>query len=64
MYDNKDEDRQTKLPSEIIKDLKTDVAEMEKEKNELEQKLLEGKRSSRTNLPGKLKKYKKNGRTG
>ena len=56
MYDNKDEDRQTKLPSEIIKDLKTDVAELEKEKNELEQKLLEEKRSSRTNLPGKLKK--------
>lgn len=50
MYDNKDEYRQTKLPSEIIKDLKTDVAELEKEKNELEQKLLEEKKEFENKL--------------
>ena len=56
MYDNKDEYRQTKLPSEIIKDLKTDVAELEKEKNELEQKLLEEKKEFENKLAREIEK--------
>ncbi|MEK9629817.1 MAG: hypothetical protein VW455_12455 [Nitrospinota bacterium] len=56
MYDNKDEDGQTKLPSEIIKDLKADVAELEKEKIELEQKLLEEKKEFENKLAKEIEK--------
>ncbi len=56
MYDNKDEDGKTKLPSEIIKDLKGDVEGLEKEKNELEQRLLEEKKEFENKLAKEIEK--------
>ncbi len=56
MYDNKGEDGKVKLPSEIIKDLKTDVEELEKEKDEIEQKLLEEKKEFANKLAKEIEK--------
>ena len=56
MYDNKGEDGQTKLPSEIIKELKADVAELEKDKEEIEQKLIEEKKEFANKLSKEIEK--------
>lgn len=56
MYDNKGDDGQTRLPSEIIKDLKTDIAALDKEKEELEQKLLEEKKEFENKLAKEIEK--------
>jgi len=56
MYDNKGEDGKTRLPSEIIKDLKTDVEGLEKEKDEVEQKLVEEKKEFENKLAKEIEK--------
>jgi chemotaxis protein MotB len=56
MYDNKGEDGKTKLPSEIIKDLKADVEGLEKEKDEIEQKLVEEKKEFENKLAKEIEK--------
>jgi hypothetical protein len=56
MSDNKGEDGKTKLPSEIIKDLKADVEGLEKEKDEIEQKLVEEKKEFANKLAKEIEK--------
>jgi len=56
MYDNKGEDGKTKLPSEIIKDLKADVEELEKDKEEIEQKLAAEKKEFENKLAKEIEK--------
>jgi len=56
MYENKGEDGSTKLPSEIIKELKDNIETIETEKNKLEQDLLFEKKEFQNKLSLELQK--------
>lgn len=56
MYDNQDEDGKTRLPSEIVKELKDNIAGLEKEKDETEKKLIEEKKKFQKKLAEEIEK--------
>jgi len=56
MYDNKGEDGETKLPSEIIKELKENINSIETEKDKLEQDLVLEKKEFENKLSFELQK--------
>ena len=56
MYENQDESGSTKLPSEIIKELKENIEKIDKEKDRLEQDLLREKKEFDNKLSAEIQK--------